>query len=239
MLRGEPSRTDSFLALAGAYEFVPTPDYTSLKPPTPEVARVLFQAYESLDYDLVLLTPAEERLLREAGVDIPESWVTASSRPGMVELNKAGLRIGVVIFPFVDPPMDTPPTLLMRQVADKAGRLRERCDLVIGLSAWGGMAEKRFLNQAGPVFDVLLGSGPGPGLAGGLFAGARTFWTRPTSRGKSVNAFGVAALPRRDGDWQWIKEKNIHLLFKPMDETVVPDPSLAELFDKLPKDKQE
>lgn len=227
------------LAVAGGYEFTPPPDDTTLEPPSPELTLALDQAYRQLDYDLIILSPSDEQLLRRAGVDIPKNWITATQRPGMIELKKAGLRIGVVVFPIMDPPVDTPSSVLVRQVADKARRLRERSDIVVGVSLWGGMAEKRFLNQAGPVLDVLLGSGPGPGLAGGLYAGRRTFWTRPARRGMSVNAVGLAALPRPGDDWRWTREENIHLLYRPLDETVVPDAAMDALFDKFPKDTQE
>jgi len=197
---------------------------------------VLVQAYQRLGYDLVVLSPDEEKLLRRAGATIPDNWITAGPRTGMVDLEKAGLRIGVVIFPLLDPPVDKPPGVLMRQVEDKARRLRERSDLVVGISTWGGMAEKRFLKQTGPVLDILLGSGPGPGLAGGLFADKRTFWTRPVSRGKTVSAVGLAEMPRPGEDWQWVKEKNIHLLHRPLDDAQPPDASMDALFDNFPKD---
>ena len=236
-MRDEPERTDKILNVAGGYEFTPTPDYTSLKPPSPELTRALFLAYTDLDYDLVVLAPSEETLLRDAGVDIPDNWVTAGPRPGMVELEKAGLRIGVVIFPFLDSPVKSLPGMLVRQVADKALRLRERCDLVIGVSLWGGMPEKRFMTQAGPAVDVLLGSGPGPGLAGGLYAGRRTFWTRPAGRGKSLNAVGLAAMPSHAEDWKWVREENVHLLYRPLDESVAPDPAMESLFDSFAEKK--
>ena len=234
-MRDEPARSGSVLALAGGYEFVPPPDDTTNKPPSPELTRALAQAYVRLGYDLVVLAPEEADLLRRDGVDIPDNWVTAGARPDMIRLEKAGLRIGVVVFPTLDPSLTVAPKIMALQVEDRIRRMREQSDVVIGLSLWGGMAEKQFLKQALQTPDVLLGSGPGPGLAGGLFAGQRTFWTRPVNRGKTVSAVGLAELPRTAGSWKWVRERNIHLLHRPLGGDVAADPAMDALFEGFKK----
>lgn len=179
--RAERGGADDALFLAGGYEF--TPFRTA--PGKAALARALAEAYTVLDYDLGVLAAKDAAWFRESDAAVPPGWRAAGDGPQTVTLERAGVRIGIVVFPVTPEPYGLPGAGALRAVLDAAAALRPDVDLLAGLSAWGARGEQALLAEADGLFDILLGSGPGRGFGlrredGGVL------WVRPEFEGVSV-----------------------------------------------------
>jgi hypothetical protein len=213
--------------IAGAYELAGfAPD---LPQPSPVEVKAMAEAYRRLPYDLVCLAPEEKRLLDAAGEKPAANWITAGEQAQVREMDVGGVRVGIILFPALPQGASGPPGVSVKAIRDKAGRLRERADVVIGVSPWGATAEQAFLDKAAGSLDVLLGSGPGPGFPARVADDARTVWMRPTSKGHSVDVLRLGKLPR-EGGRRWAEGELVTVLHQPLDEKFPEDPGLLELF---------
>jgi hypothetical protein len=194
------------------------------------------QAYAMLGYDAGYLSPEESDLLRKEKVQIPAKW-----RPGKAEvatevLSKDGVAVGLVFFPF--PAQAGQPTREdMDAVLQKAAKLRQEANLVVGVSPWGLQAENQFLelDKAAGAFDILLGGGPGSGSKGRLAAGDKTVWVRPFSKGRAVNVVTVLDIPAKNAKARWKENENIRFDITPLKDDIATDPKVDSLFDSLQK----
>lgn len=219
------------LFLAGPFEFTPCGE----DPDGPaSLAQSLKDAYDLLDYDIGYLSPREADWLSAAGLSRPEGWRTASVHVQFSTVDVNNTSIGIIYLPMLPAGQTSVPRFLMKSIAAKAQSLRSRTKLVIGISPWGFMTEKHYLDAAGPVFDILFGAGPGPGLAGRLEAGGKTFWVRSYSKGRAVHVLRLNTWPRHDdADWKWTLKKDIVLDFRPLRDNTLPDSEMARTLRKL------
>lgn len=218
------------LFVAGPHEFQP---YKGLQTATPALARALAKAYEALDFDVVYSMPMESDWLKESEAKLPEHLLTANNRVQIREYEAEGVRVGLVLLPKLLKGKDRPSKALIESVVRKAKNLAERVDVVVGVSPWGANGEAVFLSKAPPVFDTLLGGGPGPGLAGRFMAGGKTFWARAYTMGKAFHVIRLLDLPSRDNGFKWIKDENIRLDFTVLDKNVSDDASMTVLLDEF------
>ena len=219
------------LFLAGPYEFLP---YRGLENPTPDLARALAKAYRALDFDAVYCVGDEADWMKDSGAEAPESLVTATTSIQLREYETHGVRVGVIYLPKLLKGADRASETLMDSVARKAKSLAERTDVVVGVSPWGAAGEAAFLSYAPGVVDVLLGGGPGPGLAGRFMAGGKTFWARAYTMGKAFHVIRLGELPRRDDpEFRWIRDENIALDFTVLDKNVPDEPTMAAMLDEF------
>jgi len=188
------------LFIAGPYEMQ---DIDENKSPAAKAPKVVGQAYESLDYDAIMLTPADAAVL---GPDMPESlktWVVPSGKVTTRTFERKNLRIGLVYFPVLASPEAVPTKADMEEVRRQARNLRGEVNVVIGVSPWGFNGEKAFLEKyKGPdqPLDVLLGGGHGSGNRGKLEADSATAWVRSFSKGKSVSFVRLENISDRHKD---------------------------------------
>ena len=219
------------LFLGGPYEFLP---YRGLENPTPDLARALSKAYGVLDFDAIYCADDEADWLKDSGAQAPDTLVVATTSPQLREYETHGVRVGVVYLPKLLKGADRPGKTLMDSVARKAKGLAGRTDVVVAVSPWGAAGEAAFLAYAPGVVDVLLGGGPGPGLAGRFMAGGKTFWARAYTMGKAFHVIRLGELPRRDDpEFRWIRDENITLDFTVLDKNVPDEPAMAAMLDEF------
>ena len=221
---------DHTLFLAGPNEFQPP---RGLQSPTVQLANALSKAYATLDYNAIFCSPEEERWLRGSGADLPKSLHAVSNRAQVQILRAGDVTVGVVVFPRLLKGAGKPSHTMIASVARKARNMAERVDVVIGVSPWGASGEAAFLAESDPVFDLLLGAGPGPGLAGRFVEDGKTFWARAYTMGKAFHVIRITDLPRREADWKWIKNENLHLDFKILDKNVSQNGAMVALLNEF------
>lgn len=223
--RDHPGR---ILFLAGPNEFLPP---AGLKSPTPKLARALAEAYEALGYDAIYPTHAETSWLRASGASLPGVARETGDRPLIRVVEAGGVRLGLVALPELPAGQETPPRSMIDAAARAARDLAAKADLVAGISPWGATAEAALLSSTDAPFDLLLGGGPGPGLAGRLMEEDRTLWARSYTMGKAFHTIRVRALAERAGKGRrWIKDGNLFLDFKVLNKDVLDEPAMAALL---------
>lgn len=216
------------LSVAGPFELLPAEGPGERH--GPGLAKALAAAHAALKPDLLVLTPGEADWLAAQGATAPAHH-TLSSRAQGVVLPTPGGPVGVVLFPPLPPDAEAPPDAMAQDVIRQARELAARVRLVVGVSPWGELAEDRFLRTAGPVVDILLGAGPGPGVAGRFTPDGKTFWARSYGLGKALHAVRIAAWPERTPAWQWVRDENLRLDFLGLTEAFAADPAMQTLLD--------
>jgi len=216
------------LVLAGPYEFLPTDPRTPQGPA--EAARALGAAHARLPYDLGLAMPAEAAWLADNGAALPPAFRVAGQHPGFGTLQAGEVRVGVVLFPVLPADAAKAPPDMGLEVSETARALRERTDIVVGISPWGAAAESDFLETRGHTVDVLLGAGPGPGFPARPMAGDTVLWLRPYAQGKSLLQVVVKSLPKRTPGWKWVREQNAAVLLQSLTESITNDPDMNALL---------
>lgn len=227
-LRQGPDHTP-VLYLAGPYEFLP-PAGPGPKH-TPALARALAAAHKALAPDLLALAGTEAAWLAAAGAQTPAQ--APGSAPRALVLPVPGGEVGVILLPVLPSGALTPPDDTVRLVADLARGLAARTRLVVALSPWGDLAEDHFLRTAGPVVDILLGSGPGPGVAGRFSDDGKTFLARSYGQGKALHVIRIAAWPARTPGWRWVRDENLRLDFLNLSDAFPADPAVEALLGGL------
>lgn len=219
--------------LSGGHSFLP------LKGPAPGPDQLvaLSQAYSRFGYDLGLVTPAEAEHLRAAKAPIPPKWLVLGSEVVTRLIVKEGVRLGVVIFPSL-PANDSlrvnVPEQLFKDITAAAQALRESADIVVGLSAWGVLAEQQLVETSPPPLDLLLGTGQGIGFNGRLINNAEILWMRLFDKGKALQRIDVLTPPAKNNS-KWRQGMNISWATIPLNEKIYPDPGMSELFNSLDK----
>jgi len=219
---------DRRLLLAGPNEFL-----NPFKPdenPDGKHAPAFAQSYQRLGYDKVFITPEEALWLKDNGAAPSPSFTTVGAEPVVETVTKSGVTIGLLVFPLpkqgeLEMPMD-----LMKQMTAEAQKLRPGVQLIIGLSAWGKKADQIFLNTQEPAFDVLLGSGPGPGLTGDLLPNAGSLWARTYTKGKYLNVIDIFALPDPKAEKKWGDASTFSFSYATLNIDIPEDPAIKSLF---------
>ncbi len=217
--------------LSGGHTFAPLDGSA----PDARLRAALAKAYSRLDYDLGLLTPAEAGLLRAVKAPIPANWIVLDDTVKVRLLSKGKITLGIVIFPTLADDAQAAPSQAMRKaIAVAANDLRDRADLVVGMSTWGVQAEQNLLDGAPLPMDLLLGTGRGLGFNGRLMNGDTLLWMRMFDKGKALQRIDVLALPGKSGT-DWRQGQTISWSTIPLTEKLYPDPGIGELFAPFEK----
>lgn len=154
----------------------------------------------------------------------------ANERPAFEVRQIGPLRVGLLLFPALAPGLKNAPQVVAQAVTDKALALRERADLVIGISPWGAAAEENFLMSRGHTVDILFGAGPGPGFLARPMAQDTVLWIRAYAQGKTLHQVVIKSLPRRAPDWKWTRDQNVAVLLQSLTENITNDPDMDALL---------
>jgi hypothetical protein len=199
------------------------------RPSDAKSVTAMAKALGLLGYDAGTVTRAEAKLLADAGAALPPGFAVAGETPTSTILTVAGIPIGVVRFPDAPASREPMPAPLAQATAEAAAALRPKVKLVVGLSGWGSRPEEAFLNAHPGAVDVLLGSGPGSGLAGSTTGGGRTLWARTYYEGKTVNRLDLYTLPAT-ADHVWDPKTDFRTEVIALDDRYPADPEIEKLF---------
>jgi len=197
------------------------------------LAKALAQAHAALGYDLLTLMPEEQQWLGDHDAPAPAQNAVIGNRVRSVTVSTKNGPVGFILLPKLPRNATIPLDMTMRAIEDQARSLAGRTRLVVGISPWGGVAEDHFLQKKAHVLDILLGAGPGPGLAGRFTPDGKTFWARSYGRGKALHVVRISEWPQRSADWKWIKDGNLRLDFMPLNEPVPSDPEMNALLGEF------
>ena len=219
--------------LAGGYEFV---QYLTQTPPSHKRLEFMAKAFDVLHHDLLFVTPAERAVLAKAGVKPRGGWLGSEHLEQHILHSEGGPRVGVILLPPLPPTASALPSAMVRQVEDAVRSLRATTKLVVAMSPWGYGYEQELLKTAGPLPDILLGSGPGIGLTGNIAAEGKTVWIRAFTQGKSVSRIEILALPEHNSNFKWTEEKNIRMTLFGLIDQYQEDPQMLSLMQSMGTD---
>ncbi|WP_239057227.1 hypothetical protein [Desulfovibrio sp. JC010] len=224
------------LLLGGAYEFLPT----SGEKVSDKKRNALTEAFQIINYDLGILSPAEMVFLQNSPKGIPENWIGNPEAQVVAKPLAHGKKAAVIILPYLEKGSDELPPDLIDECATLFKEQREKADLVIAMSSWGYFREKKFL--ANPVIggtppDILLGSGDGPGMSGSLNANNKTLWIRSYPTGKAVNRIDIYEWPTRTEDFKWSSGQNVKWFLQTLTEKLREEPEVLKLLSGISDDK--
>lgn len=218
------------LFLAGPYEIASIDQKLS---PAANAPGVIGQAYGVLEYDAMMLTPADVAVL---GQDMPVALKTWMVPPGKVVskiIERKNMRIGLVYFPVLTTPEAVPSVADMEAVRKETLTMRSAVDVIIGISPWGAQAEQAFLdkfNGTSEPLDVLLGGGLGPGNRGILEPNSATAWVRPFSKGKYLSLVRLENIMSRQSESFRKHEPNVRFDVVILDEKIPVDLTMDNLL---------
>ncbi len=213
------------LIVSGGYEFSP---FGLEADRHPSVVAKLKRAYDLLDYDVALMSPADALVFSHAGIEAGPAWTGPLTEPQLVERDTTNGRLAFILFPDSgqhDPAME-------EDVVRMAHSLRQEGNhnLIIGVSTWGGNRENDFIEQRGEDFDILLGSGPGPGYSGLYMRDGALLWVRAFTKGRSVNRITIPELPAPGLKTVWKPQVSIFTEASPLGGGVPSDPEIDAVF---------
>ncbi len=230
-LRESGKTRGPLLLIAGPYEFLPYDD--SEKRPDAKDLNPLAQAFERFSYDAFCLAPEEAEALTSQGVAIPKDWIVLGPEPQSRIIKKDGLTIAALFFPMQEKMNEPPSDKLMDKVSRAAKELRDKADLVVGVSPWGLNAEETFTKLKKGAVDILLGAGPGSGIYARAEPYGESIWTRAYPKGKAINELELLALPDRNqgkDKSSWELNANFKAVVLPLDDKLAADQEIDKLF---------
>lgn len=195
----------------------------------PSVISKLKRAYDLLGYDIALLSPADALVFSHADMEAGPTWSGPFTTPQLRVREVPGGSLAFVLFPDSgqqDPDME-------EKVARFAESLRNEAkhNLIIGVSTWGGNRENDFIDRHGDAFDIILGSGPGPGYTGLYMRDNGLLWVRSFTKGRSANRVTIPALPAPGQKPVWEPQVSIFTEAMSMGGGVPSDPQINAIFN--------
>ncbi|XVK05410.1 hypothetical protein N7E73_00345 [Maridesulfovibrio sp. FT414] len=200
----------------------------------------LVEAFQIIDYDLGILSPAEYEFLKNSKLGIPDKWICDLEEKVVPQELPDGKKAVIIILPNLEKGSDEIPADLLEHAAKLFKKHKESSDLVIAMSSWGYFREKKFLGSpeiTEDCPDILLGSGDGPGMTGSLVAQGRTLWVRSYPTGKAVNRIDVMQYPVRDPGFKWTSGESIRWFLQTLTDKTREDPKIATLLTGIVDDK--
>jgi len=188
----------------------------------------LAKAYGMLGYDVFLLSPSDVEVLQRTQINPAASWKSPQNGPELVTKDVPGGRLAFVLFPdkgVADPSEE-------RALVEYAESLRSsgQYNVIIGVSTWGSDRESEFITKHAPVFDIILGSGSGPGYTGLYMRDNQVLWLRAFTKGKTMQTITLLDLPAPGTKAVWDPEKTVITQALPLGDSVQSDPAVNALF---------
>lgn len=195
----------------------------------PQAVANLKKAYDLLSYDIFALSPSDAKVLEHTRVPRSSTWTGPVARPEVLTRQSQDGLLAFVVFPDSgqpDPDME-------KELIRVATSLRDttKYNLIIGISTWGASRETAFIEKREPVFDVILGSGEGPGYAGLYLRDNRVLWVRAFTKGKNVHSVTFPALPAPGVKAVWNPEVSAFTRSAPLGDAVASAPEIEAIFN--------
>ena len=219
------------LRIAGPYELAKWPP---ARPLDAERVKPLIRGYELLAYDLGVLGTSEASALPLLAKDQPQTWLRADSHPHIHPMTTAMGSVMAVVFPTLQPD-GTPSESMLSELVTTLTDLRHSHPkaLLVGISSWGREHERRFLDDHEGRCDILLGSGPGPGLTSVFSSHAKTLWTRAYTKGRTVNKIEIREFPSPSASFNWKNGRNISTKLLVLGEKIQDNPAMDAILAPL------
>lgn len=195
----------------------------------PAVIAPLKKAYDLLDYDLMVLSPGDATVLKGTQIAASSGWRGPLAKPEMLSKDVQGGRLAFVIFPDSGQPDKAMEDDLVRYA--ESLRADGKHNLIIGVSTWGAARENEFIDKRKPVFDIILGSGEGPGYGGLYLKDNRVLWVRAFTKGKNVHTITIPALPKPGTKVTWDPEVSIFTAAVPLGGEIASAPEIEAIFN--------
>ena len=215
----------STVIVSGGYEFAP---FGLERDRHPSIISKLKKAYDLLDYDIALRAPNDATLFEHSGIEAGPMWSGPFDEPKLVVKNVQDGSLAFVLFP--DSGQHDPD--IEKKAADFAESLRKngKHNLIIGVSTWGADRENDFIERRGDAFDIILGSGTGPGYTGLYMREGRLLWARPFTKGRSVNSVTIPTLPAPGHKTVWEPQASIFTEAVSLGGGIPSDPEIDAIF---------
>ncbi|WP_415718192.1 hypothetical protein [Maridesulfovibrio sp.] len=199
----------------------------------------LTEAFQIMNYDLGIISPAEFSFLKNSPIGIPKNWISDEKVRVEIKPLANGKKVSFIIFPHLERGSDELPPDLIQKCAKLIRENKKESDLVIAMSSWGYFREKKFLanpeiSESAP--DILLGSGDGPGMTGSLNVNGKTLWVRSYPTGKAVNRIDILQWPSRDKDFKWSSGENVKWFLQTLTDKLRTEPEIAKLISGISDD---
>jgi hypothetical protein len=214
--------------LAGPYE---------LKHPgrqSPDVHKIplLSQIFSLLNYDLGVYCSKIFPNATQENNGFLKDWTQLNETSQEKIFSFDTHKVACLIFP-EDPQTDTSSwEAVIQAIQEKAKLLRDKTDLIIGISPWGWQAEQLFIKNNHGAVDILLGSGHGPAIRGQLSKDKKTLWVRPYSKGKVITRIKISYLTNRETPRQWTLNQNITPGYIALNSNIQGDSQVTSLIYK-------
>ena len=216
----------STVIVSGGYEFAP---FGLERDRHPSIISKLKRAYDLLDYDIALLAPNDATVFEHSGIEAGPVWSGPFDEPKLVVKNVQDGSLAFVLFP--DSGQHDPD--IEKKAADFAESLRKngKHNLIIGVSTWGANREQDFIDRHGAAFDIILGSGQGPGYTALYLRDNGLLWVRPFTKGRNVNRVIIPELPAPGQKIAWQPQLSIFTEAVSLGGGVPSDPEINALFN--------
>ncbi|MDR0826356.1 MAG: hypothetical protein LBN33_00535 [Desulfovibrio sp.] len=229
------------LVIAGAYEFLADDSLRfghladegkqNTLPGPAEAARAL-QLHELLRVDAGWLSAKAAGWMRSGAGKIPGGYTVLDKKASSRLLDSPAGPLGIVFFPEGPVPGKGPGPGQEEAVLAAGRDLRGKTGLLIGVSPWGLVAEKKFLPKAEGLFDCILGGGEGVGFdfAFAEDKSSTPLWLRPDVKGRAVNVLEIYKSPLRNAAYAWNEGKTFNAWLDFMGEGVPEDRRALEII---------
>lgn len=181
----------------------------------------LIAAHGHMKYDLFMLAASER------GWKVPFAELYPLHEPKLIVRSVPEGNLAFVLFP--EKNMSEADEERLFRFAEEL-RQSGRYNLIIGISSWGEEREQDFLGRRGEVFDMVFGSGEGPGYSGLYLRDNRVLWVRPFTKGKVVLAVTMPELPKPGTKAVWEPDASVMVHSYPLTGDHVADPEVEKLF---------
>ena len=240
------------IVIAGPYEFLADalpsegasglPVLSTPLPPAEEGRRAL-KAHSLLQIDIGWLSPRAAGWLKESAGKTPPGYLEVGAEPLAHIVNTRIGKVGVLLFP-QGPIPGRAPTPEQEQSVLAAGRaLQAKTSLVLGVSPWGLVGEKKFLPKAQGIFACILGGGEGVGFAQSLTDQTPgVLWLRPDAKGRAVNILELLEMPqfspsKSGASPKWIEGVTFRASLEFLDDAFPSDPAMQKTIGPPPAPK--
>lgn len=186
--------------------------------------RAIPEAFRLMDYDAGMLSSADKNYLSTHKLRAPASF-TFPDHLTVRKLNLNGARIALFMLPECGA---EDITKLADEISTKHMELRKASDIIIAISPLGLDLEKELLQKTDGL-DILLGGGPGYGFSSRINSSGKTIWSRPFTRGKTLNIITLQNLPSGN-TFTWDKGMNFQAEVTPLGDSIRQDPAVEQVL---------
>lgn len=211
--------------IGGGYEFVAPGSANG----TDSKAVAKFkQAVDLLPYDIFTLSPMDAHALSTANLTPSPAWTGPATAPVLFTGKTSGGKIAFVTFPDsaqADQGLGDTLTSFAQSL-----RATGEYNLIVGISTWGAGREEAFISNYAPEFDIILGSGDGPGYTGLYLRDNKILWIRAFSKGKNLLTVTIPSLPPTGTKVVWDPEVSVRTAAIPLGPDIPSDPRIDAIF---------